>query len=90
MKASPRASQWIEVRFEDFVLRQADTLKRLEKFLGIPLARIPVRPEAVERWRTDNGVNCYDFLETAMRKYGYAISASQPQLKKVTTCSKCV
>ena len=78
VKASPRAAQWIEVRFEDFVLRQEETLRRLEKFLGIPLARIPVRPEAVERWRTDDGVNYYDFLEPAMREYGYEIPASQP------------
>ena len=78
VKASPRAAQWIEVRFEDFVLRQEETLQRLENFLGIPLARIPVRPEAVERWRMDQGVNCYDFIETAMREYGYEIPASQP------------
>jgi hypothetical protein len=79
VKASPRAAQWIEVRFEDFILRQEDTLKRLDRFLGIPLARIPVRPEAVERWRADHGINYYDFLEPAMREYGYAIPAGQPQ-----------
>ena len=73
VKASPRASNWIEVRFEDFVLRQEQTLKRLEAFLGIPLARIPVRPEAVGRWRNDGGVNYFDFLEPAMSAYGYDI-----------------
>lgn len=75
VKASPRAAQWIEVRFEDFVLRQEETLKRLEAFLGIPLARIPVRPESVDRWRKDKGVNYFDFLEPAMRSYGYEIPA---------------
>lgn len=81
IKASPRASQWIEVRFEDFVLRQEETLTRLEKFLGIPLARIPVKPEAVDRWRKDAGVNYFDFFEPAMRAYGYEIPAlgSNPQ-----------
>ena len=73
VQASPRAAQWIEVRFEDFVLRQEQTLKRLEAFLGIPLARIPVKPEAVDRWRNDGGANYFDFLEPAMRSYGYDI-----------------
>jgi len=73
VKTSPRAAQWIEIRFEDFILRQEETLRRLEKFLGIPLARIPVRPEALHRWRTDNEKSYYDFLEPAMREYGYEV-----------------
>ena len=73
VKASPRAAQWIEVRFEDFVLKQEETLVRLEKFLGIPLARIPVWPDAVGRWRRDEGVHYYDFFEPAMREYAYEI-----------------
>ena len=56
---------------EDFVLNQEETLTRMEKFLGFTLARIPVKPEAVGRWRTDGGVNYYDFFEPAMRAYGY-------------------
>jgi len=73
VKATPRPAQWIEVRFEDFVLKQEETLDRLEEFLGIPLARIPVQPEAVGRYKTDEGVNYYDFFEPAMREYGYEI-----------------
>lgn len=73
VKATPRAANWIEVRFEDFVLRQDETLTRLEKFLGIQLARIPVRPTTVARWKADTGVNYFDFLEPAMREYGYEI-----------------
>jgi hypothetical protein len=73
IKASPQAKQWIEVRFEDFVLRQEKTLKRLEKFLGFPLARIPVNPETVGRWKSDDGVNYFDFFEPAMKEYGYEI-----------------
>ncbi len=76
VKASPRARHWIEVRFEDFVLRQDETLRRLEAFLGFPLARIPVRPEAVHRWRTDPDTNYFDFFEPAMREYGYEIPAA--------------
>ncbi len=71
VRATPKPKHWIEVRFEDFVLRQDETLTRLEDFLGIPLARIPVNPEAVGRWRLDTGVSYYDFLEPAMVQYGY-------------------
>jgi len=71
VKATPRPAHWLEVRFEDFVLRQEETLGRLEAFLGIPLARIPVQPEAVGRWRQDTGVHDFDFFSDAMRAYGY-------------------
>jgi hypothetical protein len=73
VKATPAPTHWIEVRFEDFVMRQEETLTRLEQFLGIPLARIQVRPEAVDRWRHDEGINYYDFFEPAMKQYGYEI-----------------
>ena len=71
VKATQRPANWIEVRFEDFVLRQQETLERLSAFLGIPLVAIPVKPEAVDRWKSDTGVNIFDFLEPAMREYGY-------------------
>jgi len=73
VKTTPKAAHWIEVRLEDFVLRQDKTLARLERFLGIELARIPVKPEAIDRWKQDDGVNHFDFLEPAMREYGYPI-----------------
>jgi hypothetical protein len=73
VKATPRPQHWIEVRFEDFVLDQETTLQRLEAFLGIPLARIIVRPDSIERYKQDTGINYYDFFEPAMREYGYAI-----------------
>lgn len=76
VKASPRPDNWIEVRFEDFVLDQDRILRRLGEFLGLALAKIPVRPETVGRYRTDAGVNYFDFLEPAMRQYGYEIPTS--------------
>ncbi|HSA23649.1 MAG TPA: DUF2339 domain-containing protein, partial [Myxococcota bacterium] len=42
----------IQVRFEDFVLRQDEILARLSEFLGIPLAKIPVRLDSIGRWQT--------------------------------------
>ena len=71
VRATPRPRNWIEVRFEDFVLRQDETLARLESYLGVTLARIPVNPEAVGRWKTDTGPNYYGFFAPAMERYGY-------------------
>ena len=59
------------MRFEDFVQRQDETLARLESYLGVELARIPVKPEAVGRWKTDTGTNYYGFFAPAMERYGY-------------------
>lgn len=73
VKSTPKPEKWIEVRFEDFVMKHEETLARLEEFLGIPLARIIVRPEAVDRYKNDAGVNYYDFFEPAMRDYHYDI-----------------
>jgi hypothetical protein len=73
VKATPRPAKWMEVRFEDFVNQQADSLKRLETFLGIPLARIIVRPDSIMRYKTDTGVNHFDFFEPCMREYHYEI-----------------
>ena len=73
VRATPRPEHWIEVRLEDFVLRQEETVGRLEEFLGMPLARIPVNPEAIGRWKTDTETNYYPFFAEAMREHGYEI-----------------
>jgi hypothetical protein len=75
VKATPKPDHWLEVRFEDFVLRQDETLARLEDFLGMKLAKIVVRPDAVDRWKQDDGVNYFDFFGPAMQEYGYEIPA---------------
>lgn len=71
IRATPIPAHWIEVRFEDFILKQAETLARLEDFLSIRLVKIPVRPETVGRWKDDQGINYHDFFEPAMLEYGY-------------------
>lgn len=63
----------LEVRFEDFVLDQDRTLKRLEKFLGISLVKIPVKPEAVGRWKTAEDKSGFDMFDEELREYGYEI-----------------
>ena len=73
MKATPRPAQVIEIRFEDFILKQEETLQRLEAFLDFPLSRIIVRPDSIGRYKDDDGVNYFDFFEPAMREYGYEL-----------------
>ena len=73
VRSVPKPAQWIEVRFEDFVLDQEQTLARLENFLEIKLAKIPVLPETVGRYLQDEGSNYFDFFEPAMMTYGYDI-----------------
>jgi hypothetical protein len=59
MKATPSPARRLDVRFEDFVLRQDDALARLQGFLGFPLAKIEVRPDSIGRWKTAEAP--YDF-----------------------------
>jgi hypothetical protein len=69
--ATPQPKRWLQVRFEDFVLDQEAQLKRLERFLGLPLVRIPVKPEAVGRWRNDTERHDFNFLRKDMAELGY-------------------
>jgi hypothetical protein len=71
IRATPAPERVIDVRFEDFVQDQGRTLERLEGFLGMPLARIPVDPEAVGRWRSDEGPCLFDFMKPEMQRLGY-------------------
>lgn len=73
VKSVTKPNQWIEVRFEDFVLKQDETLNRLTDFLGIPMTKISVRPDSVGRYKRDDRVTYYDFFEPAMHEYGYEI-----------------
>ena len=71
MKSTPKPKNYIVVRFEDFVLKQEETLERLECFLGIPLARIVVRPDSVGRWKTADGNYNFDFLAESLEENQY-------------------
>ena len=71
VKATPPPKHTIDVRFEDFVLKQDETLARVEAFLGIVLDKIEVNPEAVGRWKTDEGRHDFDFLREDVKELGY-------------------
>jgi hypothetical protein len=77
VKATPKPGHWLEVRFEDFCLRQDETLARLEAYLGLKLVKVPVQVEAVGRWKQDEGINYYDFLAPAMIEYGYEMPVAR-------------
>ena len=62
MQSTPPPARRIDVRLEDFVLDQDETLRRLEEFLGFPMAKIPVRPEVIGRWKTDTQQHDFDFF----------------------------
>ncbi|MCC7146190.1 MAG: sulfotransferase [Phycisphaeraceae bacterium] len=73
VKATPKPKRWIELRLEDFVLHQDQTLAKAEALLGVKLAKIAVKPETVGRWKTDAGPNYFDFLKQAMTEFRYDI-----------------
>ena len=83
VQSTPKPKRWIEVRFEDMVQRQDETLARLEAFLGLPLARIIMRQDTINRWQRDDGVNYFDFFAPAMRQYNYAIPAADEIMERV-------
>ncbi len=70
-KATPRPRHLTTVRFEDFVLNQDATLARLQKYLGFPLAKIPVDPARVGRWKTDTGRHEFAFFQDDLKEHGY-------------------
>lgn len=73
VKAVPLPKYHIKVRFEDFVTKQHETLSRLEDFLGIRLAAIPVNHKAVGRYKSDFGGHSFEFFREDMLREGYEI-----------------
>lgn len=73
MKATPDPKNLIRVRFEDMVLDQDRTLARLSEYLGVPMAKIEMRPDSIGRYRTAEGKVFYDFFEEDIRECGYEL-----------------
>jgi hypothetical protein len=71
VKATPKPKHWLTVRFEDFVLMQDRTLKMISDFLGFPIAKIPVKPEVVGRYRTHESHRDFNFLQGDLHELGY-------------------
>jgi len=62
VRGTPKPKRWISIRFEDFVLKQEETLAQLGRFLAFPLARIPVRGDSVGRYLHDSGEHTFPFF----------------------------
>lgn len=71
VKATPKPKHWITCRFEDFVLDQEKALRRMEDYLGFSLTRIPLKPDAVGRWKSDPGHRAFDFFRQDLVEFGY-------------------
>jgi arylsulfatase A-like enzyme len=82
VRQTPKPKRWTTVRLEDFVLKQDETLAKLEPFLGIPLVKIAVKPEVVGRWKTDDGKHDFAFFEEDMREHGYLEKTKSPRKAK--------
>ena len=80
--ATPRPRRCHQVRFEDFVLDQEQTLEQLEKFLGFPMAKIPVRRESVGRWKRDDGQHYFDIFREDLIELAY-VEANDPSIATV-------
>lgn len=69
--STPRPKHLLPLRFEDFVLHQDETLKKLEDYLGFPMAKIEARRESVGRWKTDDGEYDFPCFQEELEEYGY-------------------
>ena len=72
VKATPRPKHYLEVKLEDFVLQQDQTLKRLQDFLGFALNKVPVRTDRIRLWQEDPRHKEVDFLQEALQELSYA------------------
>jgi hypothetical protein len=71
VKATPKPKRWQTVRFEDFVLKQEQTLARLQHYLGFELEKIPVDPSRIGQWKADTDTHDFDFFRPDLVEHGY-------------------
>jgi len=71
MKATPDPKNLLKLRFEDMVFKQDETLKKLEDYLGIKMAKIEMRPDSVGRWKTSDKKYMFDFFAEDIIECGY-------------------
>jgi len=71
VKATPKPKHFLLIKFEDFVLKQEETLEKIEHFVGIPMEKVEVNPEKVGIWKRHNICRNIDFLKPALLELGY-------------------
>ncbi len=75
MRDTPAPAHVVKVRFEDFVLDQQATVRRIGAFLGLDLRLVPVKPEAVGRWKRRDDHREMDILQPELARLGYLEAA---------------
>jgi Sulfotransferase family len=71
-RETPHPEKLVSIKYEDLVLRHDATMRQLEGFLEIPLARVVVDESRVGRWRSDGRLLPYVApLRDEMRELGY-------------------
>ena len=73
VRSVPEPKNALYVRFEDMVFDQDNTIARISDYLGIPIAKIEMRPDSVGRYKTDDGRHMFDFFESDMKDLGYEL-----------------
>lgn len=71
VQATPKPTHWMKVRFEDFVLRQGEELKRVGGYLDMDLTKIPVRREPVGRYVSHDLSSVIEIIQTQLEQQGY-------------------
>lgn len=72
VRATPEPERFMLVRYEDLVNDLDSSMRRLEDFLDLPLARIVIDRSRVGKWKRDPSVLPYlQPLADHMRELGY-------------------
>lgn len=77
VRSVPTPKNHLSIKFEDMVFDQDNTLARISDYLGIPIAKIEMRPDSVGRYKTDKGEHMFDFFENDMKELGYELGIKQ-------------
>jgi len=66
----PKPENFIQVKFEDFLLNQDYELERLSDFLGVKLVKLPVHPEKADQWKKElkQGVSHLNSAQQKIKK----------------------
>lgn len=71
MQATPDPKNVIRVRFEDMVFHQDEVLEKVGDYLGVKLAKIPMRTDSVGRYKTTDEPCMFDFFKEDLDECGY-------------------
>ncbi|MEO1132758.1 MAG: sulfotransferase [Cyanobacteria bacterium J06639_1] len=86
IESAPTPKHALTVRFEDFVLKQDETLAKLARFLDRPLSKVIVKRAPIGRWRSDSGKHSFEYFDEALRAHHY--DTMEPESAPVTFAYK--